>query len=52
MWRMRQRILPVEDTGRSQDPAHGRISAQMSGMQQILQPALESQDSPTHPHGH
>nr|CAI5840595.1 unnamed protein product [Callosobruchus analis] len=36
MWRVRQRLLPVPHPSCPQDPPHGRVSAQMSGMQQIL----------------
>lgn len=42
---MRKRLLPVSDFGGSQNPAHGRISPQMPGLQQEFQPKIESEDS-------
>lgn len=50
MQRMRQRLLPIEDLSRAQDPPHGRIPSQMSGVRPQLQPALEPEDPPLDPH--
>lgn len=47
MW---QRFLPIAHTGRAQDPPHGRVAAQMPGVQSQLQPALKSENPSTHTH--
>lgn len=47
---VRQGLLPEPHSGCAQDPPHGRIAPQVSGVQPLVQPALESQDPSTHPH--
>lgn len=47
-----QRILPVTHPSRAQDPAHGRVAAQVSCLQPELQSTVELEDTPSHPHGY
>ena len=50
--RVWQGVLPVPDPGRAQDPTHGRVPPQVSGVQSQFQPALQPQDPPANPHRH
>ena len=50
VYRMWQRILPVEDPGGTQNPSHGGVASQMSGLQPKLQSAVEPQNSFAHPY--
>ena len=52
VWRVWEGVLPVTYAGSAQDPAHGGVASQVSGVQQELQPALQPQDAPAHPHRH
>lgn len=46
MYGVWERILPIADAGRAQNLAYGRISPQVPGMQQELQPKIELEDAP------
>lgn len=51
MQRMRKRILSEQDSGCSQDPAHGGIAAQMSSLREKLQPKKQPENASSHAHG-
>lgn len=49
MW---QGFLSVKNVGSAQNPAHGRVAPQVSGVQQEFQSAIESQDPSFDSHRH
>ncbi|CAH1973409.1 unnamed protein product [Acanthoscelides obtectus] len=44
MQRVRQRLLPVTHPGCSQDPPYGRVTPQVSILQQVFQPKVKPED--------
>lgn len=49
---VRQRFLPIQNISSPQDPPHGRIPAQVPGLFQIIQPAIQPENSPSNAHRH
>lgn len=50
MYRMWQRVLPVENSGRTQSFTPGRVATQVSSLQPQLQPAIQPENPPSNAH--